>query len=269
MTIHYHCTPITPKSQLELLAGSHFCVSFVDKRDIERCHQIGQSVMLDNGAWSTFRDSGKSIDREAYYKWVDEWLDCPTTWAIIPDIINGKEESNDKLVQEWPFGQKGAPVWHLHEPIERLLRLCWQFNRVCFGSSGEYYHVGSNPWSRRIRAAFDALNVFPRLPWIHMLRGMSCAGSKVFPFASMDSSDIARHHNETQNDIYKMARRWDGLQCTIRWEMDRTQLSMFDSGEERIKELELENAKFENRVMYLESAIHLPRPPEPVSTRKT
>lgn len=52
MTLHYHGTPITPRKVLEQLAGACFCVSFAEPRDVERVHQIGQSVMLDNGAFS-------------------------------------------------------------------------------------------------------------------------------------------------------------------------------------------------------------------------
>jgi hypothetical protein len=36
------------------------------------------------------------------------------------------------------WGIPGAPVWHLHESLDRLRRLCDYTNRVCFGSSGAY-----------------------------------------------------------------------------------------------------------------------------------
>ncbi len=253
MTIHYHCTPITPARTLESLAGRHFCVSYYRPDDVERCHRIGQSVMLDNGAYTTWKESGKRMDVPGFYRWAEKWLECPTTWAVIPDVIDGLEDSNDELVRAWPFGNRGAPVWHLNEPIERLIKLCFQFDRVCFGSAGEYYMVGSNAWSRRCRAAFDAMTIFPRMPWIHMLRGMALAGSKVFPFASLDSSDVGRNHKRVHNDPVEMAQKWDSLQCTMYWEGERKQLSIFDSGEERIQELEIENKKLTGRVMSLES----------------
>src|SRR5581483_10759146 len=98
------------------LAGRNFCVSFADTRDIEACHRIGQSVMLDNGAYS-FWTSERAPDWDEYMTWAEGWLDYPTTWAVIPDAIDGGEDENDALLVKW-FQRglpKGAPVWHLHE----------------------------------------------------------------------------------------------------------------------------------------------------------
>lgn len=251
MTIHYHCTPITPSSVFKSLAGRHFAVSFVRPDQLRESHEIGQSVMLDNGAYTAWK-KGTRIKADLFHEWVDKWLDCPTTWAIIPDRINGTEYQNDELVRKWPFGDRGAPVWHLNEPIERLLRLCGRFEKVCFGSAGAYKTIGSDAWSRRVRAAFSALNIFPRLPWIHMLRGMSLSGSKVFPFASLDSSNIARSHKEWPNNAVKMAQRLDATQCTIRWN-DGNKYCLGIPDDQRMLELEEENKKLIVRNSFLES----------------
>ena len=85
--IHYHGTPVTPIDVLLTLAGKNFCVSHMRPDDIERVHRIGQSVMLDNGAFSKWK-SGKETDWNKYYEWCDKWLDFPTTWAVIPDVID-------------------------------------------------------------------------------------------------------------------------------------------------------------------------------------
>ena len=37
------------------LAGKNFCVSFAKPQDVKTCHAIGQSVMLDNGAFSVWK----------------------------------------------------------------------------------------------------------------------------------------------------------------------------------------------------------------------
>ncbi|MGH2834419.1 MAG: hypothetical protein ACRDK2_16735 [Solirubrobacteraceae bacterium] len=66
--LHYHGTPITPKWMLGELAGQSFCVSFSDPRDIEAVHEIGQSVMLDNGAYTAW-SKGTPTDWPAYYNW--------------------------------------------------------------------------------------------------------------------------------------------------------------------------------------------------------
>ncbi len=222
MTIHYHGTPISPRAVLATLAGKHFCVSLAAPADVRVCHDIGQGVMLDNGAFSLWR-ADKPTDWPRYYAWCDRWLDYPTTWAIVPDAIDGGEEENDRLLSEWPHGARGAPVWHLHEPIGRLLRLCEEWPRVAFGSSGEYVEIGRPQWEARIYLAFNEIaQRHRRLPWLHMLRGMSLSGSQ-FPFASVDSTDVARNHNRPQNSARQMADRWDAQQCPAKWTARPTQ----------------------------------------------
>lgn len=107
--IHYHGTPITPRERLYELAGRSFCVSFADPRDVRVCHEIGQ------------------------------------TWAVIPDVIDGDEDANNALLVSWSLRglPKGAPVWHLHESLDRLQRLAAGYERVCFGSSGSYAQIGT------------------------------------------------------------------------------------------------------------------------------
>lgn len=216
MTIHYHGTPITPRAVLNRLAGRHFCVSFAAPGDVAQCHKIGQSVLLDNGAFSSWR-RGIVIDWSDYYRWVEPWLDYRSTWAIIPDVVDGGVEANDALIAQWPHGQRGAPVWHMHEPVDRLLQIADRWERVCIGSSGEFRVVGSIRWHRRMTEAMNELCGDGAPPvWLHMLRGMSLAGSH-YPFASVDSTDIARNHNRPRNDAAAMAARWDAQQCPAIW----------------------------------------------------
>lgn len=216
--IHYHGTPITPASVLEDLAGRHFCVSFASPRQVSTCHRIGQSVMLDNGAF-TFWTKKKEPDWAAYMDWAEEWLTYPTTWAVIPDVINGDERDNDDLLRIWEERSlpKGFPVWHLHESLERLRELVERYSRVCFGSSGQYAEVNTPEWHLRASEAFDAIaDDKGRVPWVHMLRGMRFSGG-VYPFASVDSTDIARNHNRPRNTATAMAARWDAMQCPPTW----------------------------------------------------
>jgi hypothetical protein len=67
VVIHYFGTPITPRPALHALAGRSFCVSFADPRDVEVCHEIGESVMLDNGAYS-FWTQDRPTDWLTYYR---------------------------------------------------------------------------------------------------------------------------------------------------------------------------------------------------------
>lgn len=223
--IHYHGTPITPITALYELAGRHFCVSHAHPRDVARCHMIGQSVMLDNGAFSKWK-SGRETNWAAYYQWCEEWLSFPTTWAVIPDQIDAGAQYQDALLREWPFGVRGAPVWHMDEPIERLLRLADEWPRVCIGSTAEYAVVLSPQWKARMNHAFNQLSKRHRfLPWLHMLRGMQLSGRE-WPFASADSTDIAQSHFQPQNTPRKMADRWDAKQCPGRWELVPEQLEL-------------------------------------------
>ena len=218
MTIHYHGTPITPRSVLETLAGACFCVSFAEPRDVERVHKIGQSVMLDNGAFSLWK-SGKPIDWPRFYAWAEPWLDYPTTWAIPPDSIEGNDADNDRLLAEWPFPRaKGRPVWHLHESMDRMERLIDEWpNGICFGSSGEYSEVGSARWHQRTGDAWNRIaQRNARTPWVHMLRGLRVCRMGCYPFASCDSTDVARNHNVVGH-AKSMVDEWDGVQCPGRW----------------------------------------------------
>lgn len=216
--IHYHGTPIAPRSVLLTLAGRNFCVSHAARGDVKACHEIGQSVMLDNGAFSAWR-VGRPVNWPAYYAWAEPWLDYRTTWAVIPDVIDGDEAANDRLILQWPHGDRGAPVWHMHESIGRLLRLAGLWSRVCIGSSGAYRVVGDARWHTRMTEAMNALcGDGPPPVWLHMLRGMAMSGSH-YPFASVDSTDIGRNHHLPHKSALAMAQRWDAIQCPARWSL--------------------------------------------------
>lgn len=226
MTIHYHGTPITPNAVLLSLAGRHFCVSHARPDQVQTAHLIGQSVMLDNGAFSKHtRDA--QVDWVAYYDWCDVWLDHQTTWAVIPDVIDAGSQEQDALIREWPHGQRGAPVWHTGEPINRLLRLCDEWPRVCVGSTDEHWQVLGESWRKRMDEAFNELAVrHRRMPWLHMLRGMQLALHH-YPFASLDSTDIARNHHLPHNSAKAMADRWDAAQCPPRWQIKPKQQDLY------------------------------------------
>lgn len=225
MTVHYHGTPITPRSVLQSLSGKHFCVSFAKPQDAAECHLIGQGVMLDNGAFSLWKLNPRAATYvwDAFYAWARPWLDYHSTWAVIPDVIGGTETENDllinKSIREFGGINQIAPVWHMHESFERLEGLVCRFNRVCIGSSAQYSVIGSDAWNNRMNEGFNRIckggSGKPRA-WIHMLRGMSLSGSS-YPFASVDSTDVARNHNRPQNNARQMANDWDASQCPARW----------------------------------------------------
>lgn len=214
MTIHYHGTPLTPRSELWKMAGKHFCVSFANPGDADWCLQHGQSVMWDNGAF-TLRKRGIA-DWPKYYAWLEKRLGHPH-WAVIPDVIDGTIEQQRELVAQWPFPRHlGAPVWHMALDIDYLLDLADNWPRICFGSSKQYWQVGSPDWERRADEAFNALERRGLRPWVHMLRGLAMCGDR-WPFASADSVNVARNFKDTPICPERMARRIDAVQCPVTW----------------------------------------------------
>lgn len=214
MTTHYHGTPITPRAVLDTLAGYSFCVSHFAPQDLARCLEIGVGVMLDNGAFTAWRQN-RTIDWTVFYAWVEPFLSA-TTWAVIPDVIDGGESQNDALIEAWPHGHRGAPVWHMHESTARLLRLAEAWPRVCIGSSGAFRIIGTLRWHGRMVEAMNALcGGGPPPCAVHMLRGMQLAGS-IYPFDSVDSTDIARNHNRGV-PAARMAERWSRRHCPPTW----------------------------------------------------
>jgi hypothetical protein len=178
------------------MAGRHFCVSFMAPNDLEWCLKHGASVMLDNGAFSAWT-RGVAIDWCKFYEWCEPYLGHPH-WVVLPDVIDGDEGANDELLAGSPLPRElSAPVWHLHESLDRLRRLSDEWPRICFGSSGEFAVPGNEAWVSRIDAAWEVLASSGRRPWVHMLRAMREASDGPWPFASADSTNIARNHAGT------------------------------------------------------------------------
>lgn len=225
--IHYHGTPLTPRSELLKMAGKNFCVSFAAPGDGDWCLANGQAVMWDSGAFSAFTQ-GRAVDWASYYAWLETRLGHPH-WAVIPDVIDGDIEQQRAMVAQWPFGSfLGAPVWHMGLDISYLLDLAQHWPRICFGSSKQYWQVGSELWCRRADEAFNALAKRGPLPWVHMLRGLTLGGDR-WPFASADSTNVARNFKNIGNetDPERMARRIDAVQCPINWVLRPQQEDMF------------------------------------------
>lgn len=211
--IHYHGTPITPREQMLRMAGRHFCISFTDPRDLEAALRIGQSVMFDNGAFSAFT-RGTIFDPFAYYKWLEPIL-TPPHWAVIPDVIDGSLEDQYRMRGTWPelFGYKNAAaVFHIHHPLTELYYLCNAYPRVCLGSSGDYWNVGSPNWVIRMDEIFDFLvKKFNPLPFIHGLRMLGQLGGG-WPLASADSTNLAQNFKIRTGCAECMAELIDGKQ---------------------------------------------------------
>lgn len=194
--IHYHGGPITPVAvAVSLWTGRHALVSFARPEQIEVAAEVCQDFVLDNGAFSVWRQGG-TVNWPDYYRFVERWMCHPAcAWALIPDVIGGTEADNDRLIAEWPHQTFGVPVWHLHESLDRLHALCSQWPRVALGSSGEWSRPGTRDWWVRMAEAMARICDAEGRPMakLHGLRMMNPDIFKHAPFASVDSSSIARN----------------------------------------------------------------------------
>ncbi len=196
--IHYHGLPINPQTvAVTAVNGGHAFVTFADPQPLGVAVQVCQSFAVDNGAFSAWKTGRPVQDWRPFYEWAEHCRRIPSCdFAVIPDVIDGDEAANDALLDEWPLPMWfGAPVWHMHESLDRLDRLTHQYPRVCIGSSGEYATVGNEAWWRRINGAMSVACSPDGRP-LCKLHGLRMLNPKVFtrlPFASADSTNIARN----------------------------------------------------------------------------
>lgn len=230
--IHYHGTPLTPREQLYKMAGKHFCVSFYRPDDVDICLQIGQSIMFDNGAFSAFK-KGEKLNFHNYYNWLENKLGHPH-WCVIPDVIDGNVNEQKKLLKDFPFPKTlSSPVWHIALDHEYLFYLIDNYPKICFGSSGEFWKIGSDKWLARIDFIFNLLaKKYKYLPYIHMMRGLSLCGD-IYPFSSADSTNVARNFKDKNKCPEKMARKIDSLQTPTHWNIVAEQQTFLKSRKEK------------------------------------
>jgi hypothetical protein len=225
MAIHYHGLPLTPTGALDRLAGKHVCVSFATARpsQTEWALRRAQGIMWDNGAFSAFTQ-GQAFDEGGFYAWVEPFLAHPH-WAVVPDVIDGSIEQQRELAARWPFDRAlGAPVWHLALPLDYLLELADAWPRVCLGSSGVYWQIGSAAWQRRMDEVFEYLAKHRRtVPWVHGLRMLGQIGDR-WPMASADSTNVARNYKDNEECPGCMSHRIDIINGPLRWERRQMEL---------------------------------------------
>lgn len=205
--IHYHGLPITPDTAgVVAVRAGHAFVSYAHPGQMGLAVAACQSFGLDNGAYSAWRKGTPILDWSGYYAFAEAGKRQPNCdFAVIPDVIDGTEGENDDLVADWPLPKWfGAPVWHLHESLERLERLAERFPRVCLGSSGEYAQIGTPAWWQRMNAAMRTICDDAGQPCcrLHGLRMLDPAVFSQFPFASADSANIGRNIG--------IDRKWEG-----------------------------------------------------------
>ena len=193
--MHYHGTPVGGSRQdvARFLVGRHALVPFLRQDDMGAVAEFCQSFVFDNSAFSAWKRDAV-IDFDAYIRWVEEWHRHPGfDWALIPDVIDGSEADNDAYVRGWPRRFSGVPVWHMHESIERLERLCSEWQTVALGSSGQFKTPGTAAWWSRMAEAMKAICDEQGRPMarLHGLRMLDPAIFTHLPLASADSTNAA------------------------------------------------------------------------------
>lgn len=199
--IHYHGLPITPATAaLRAISGGHAFVSFRHPDQLTLALDASQSFAVDNGAFSAWKSGNPVEDWTLFYEWVGELHRYPAfDFAVIPDVIDGNEDDNDALLDEWPWIKVaphiGAPVWHMHESLNRLDRLVSNWPRICLGSSGDFAQIGTPKWWTRMAEAMDVICDKDGRPCakIHGLRMLNPEVYTRFPFASADSTNIGQN----------------------------------------------------------------------------
>ena len=195
--IHYHGGPFSdPLTAVVVWRGRHAMISFARPDQIKTAADVCQSFCLDNGAFSVWRRQAK-FESAQYYSWVDRWIRHPgCDFAVVPDHIEGTEDQNDELLEEWPFERwQGCVVWHMHESLKRLRRLTREWPRVAIGSSRAYSIPGTNDWWKRMGKAMHVCcddSGRPRTR-LHGLRMLNPALFSRLPLSSADSTNIARN----------------------------------------------------------------------------
>lgn len=209
--IHYHGTPCgaTREDVARFLSGRHALIPWVRHEDIGTAAEVCQSFCIDNGAFSAWKSGQPITDWRPYLEFCEQWVRHPSCdWCIIPDVIDGTEEDNDKLLTKWINwdGWRGTnkhmtdrcvPVWHLHESLERLERLMRGWPRIALGSSGAWPNPGTDGWWVRMGEVMQVACDDKGIPKtkLHGLRMLDPAIFSRLPLASADSTNAVRNSN--------------------------------------------------------------------------
>lgn len=193
--LHFHGTPIGGSRQdvARFLVGRHALVPYPRQDDMGAVAENCQSFVFDNGAFSVWK-RGEVLDVAGYAVWCERWHRHPGfDWALIPDVIDGDEADNDALLRDWSLPGLGVPVWHMHEDIGRLERLCREYRTVALGSSGQWASPGTASWWARMSEAMNAVcdDMGRPMARLHGLRMLDPAIFSKLPLASADSTNAA------------------------------------------------------------------------------
>lgn len=193
--IKYHGTPLTPIDVFTSALQNKNCLLPFPRPDNQKlANDICDKIILDNGAFTMWTKQ-KKPNWDEFYRWVEK---SRREFFFIPDVIGGSEEENDALLKDNPFSD-GVPVWHVAESLDRLERLCADYDYIAFGSSGEFQTLGTPQWHKRMDEAMRVVCDKDGFPLVktHMLRCLDYKIFTLYPFHSGDSTNLARNHSRS------------------------------------------------------------------------
>lgn len=247
---HFHGTPVWGSAgdvHRIAVSGAGAFVSYVRPDQIAASLNFAAAVGIDNGAFSAWMRA-LVINWCEFYEWLLGYYHHPkVAFFVIPDVVEGGESDNDALIRQVPrmFRDKAAPVWHLHESINRLVELCREWPRVCFGSSGEYAVIRTERWHRRMQEAFETIYCkYTFQTRVHGLRMLDGRVMGNYPLATADSTNLACN-------VPKFNSKYPELTRAIRE-------AEYSRG---LSEKELKAVILKNRYAILKGAIEAVRPP--------
>lgn len=194
--IHYHGTPISGSlvAATRILSSRFAMVSFARPDQIGIVLQVSKGFALDSGAFS-FWKRGEPVDWDLYRSFVfDHYRHPGYQFSLIPDVIGGTEEENDKLLEEYPL-PGGIPVFHQGETMARLNRLVEHYPAVALASTETYIPSDSfDSWMIDCMRLLCDEEGKPRCK-IHGLRMLNIKIFEKYPLASADSTNVAQNCN--------------------------------------------------------------------------
>lgn len=196
MIHHYHGLPICGEGVMEIATReSGAFVSHAWPQQTKKALASAGKVAFDNGAFSAWKSEKPVKDWTPFYQWLmRHYHNENLEFFIIPDVIDGGEDDNDKLIRELPsmFRDKAVPTWHLHESIDRLIELCQQWPKICFGSSGQYAVIRTALWHTRMNEAFTEIYIKKGFRTkVHGLRMLDGRVLGNYPLHTADSTNLA------------------------------------------------------------------------------
>lgn len=216
LDIHFHGGPMWGKENIGpktitckevLYKNSCALVSYHRMDQLKYILDEARSVVFDNGAFSDWMKNDQ-VNRDhvwwaGYYAKILS-LYSRIDWYLIPDVIEGSEEENDKLLSSVPSSikDKGVPVWHSVESLERLGRLCREYDLVAIGLCGPHKKTMSKVAQARLEEVFNYIYIEERIDVkLHGLRMLDGRVLGKFPFHSADSSFVAINVPKTKQQM--------------------------------------------------------------------